>query len=272
MKRLAVILAFLALLPAADARAWGPDGHRTVAAIADRFLTAAARRQVATLLAADPDGAADIVAASTWADDYSRAHPETRPFHYVNVPIGAGPYVARQHCPKGACSVAALGRFTATLRDRRASPAARAEALKWVVHLVGDMHQPLHAGDDGDRGGNDVKVRIGERETNLHAVWDFDVVAALPGEGGRPLAEALLARANRRHLAFWSGQGPMRWTVESIGIARGVVYLLLRDRLELPERPITLPDGYIEQAGPIVGLQLLRAGVRLAGLLNATLR
>ena len=150
-----------------DAHAWGVTAHRAVAAIADQHLTTAARRQIDELLAVEPG--ATLESISTWADEVRS--PSTSKWHYVNFPRDSCTYDPDRDCPDGQCIVVALERQAAILRSD-ASSERRLKALKYVVHFVADVHQPLHAGFGDDRGGNRYQVQAYGRGTNLHALWD----------------------------------------------------------------------------------------------------
>ena len=141
---------------AGPALAWGYEGHRIVAEIAEQYLEPLTVRQVRELLALE--NATTLAEVSTWADEIRPRRPETAPWHFVDIPVHPAPgtsaaYDAARDCPRGDCVVAAIERFAAVLRDKDAAPRRRLEALKWVVHFVADIHQPLHCADDNDRGG-----------------------------------------------------------------------------------------------------------------------
>jgi len=150
--------------------AWGKAGHRVVATTATTFLTAQAQSQVADLL----DPGTTLADISTWADDIRPGRPNTGPWHYVNIPRGASGYNAHRDCSRG-CVVSAIEQSFRLLQDPSKGRAVRQEALKWLVDFVADLHQPLHAIAD-DRGGNDVIVRFNGRQTNLHRLWDGDMI------------------------------------------------------------------------------------------------
>ena len=153
------------------ALAWGPNGHRIVGEIAENHLTDAARKGIAELV-----GRASLAQISTWADEI-KSDPAWRhasPWHYINVPPGQTLDKARRS-PRGDV-VEAIKRFEGVLRDRGAGRKERVDALRFLVHLVGDVHQPLHAGYGSDRGGNDIRVRWFGESTDLHTVWDEHLV------------------------------------------------------------------------------------------------
>ncbi|MBV8497244.1 MAG: S1/P1 nuclease, partial [Gammaproteobacteria bacterium] len=230
-------LLLLAAAWAPLAAAWGPQGHRTVGAIADRLLEPEVRAAVAALLAGDldkfgaPSGRTTLEAVAVWADEI-RGTPADRPrWHYDDIPVcGAAP-PREAYCPGGQCNSAQLERLTAVLADVRASPRERNEALKWVVHLLGDLHQPLHAADNGDHGGNDVQVALAGVRTrgrmSLHRAWDTEFVRLALGTRGRqrPPSDVAALAAEARGLAADAGQGdPVSWARESNNLARNVAY------------------------------------------------
>jgi hypothetical protein len=152
-----------------------------VARIAWALMTPGARQEATTLLGG---GQNRFIAMSTWADDVRSTRPETSNWHFVNIPATAGRYDATRDCAtsrRGDCVVAAIARERATLVDHTRPARQRAEALRFLVHFVGDVHQPLHVANNGDRGGNDVAVQTlgagpGSRTTTLHAIWDTSVI------------------------------------------------------------------------------------------------
>src|SRR5690242_17320684 len=177
-----VVLFSLTALPA---RAWGPQGHRTVGAIADRLLTPAAHAAVAQLLAHDldkfgnPSGRSTLEAVSMWADEVRGMQASHPRWHYVDLPV-CGALARPLRCRDDECNIAQLHRQAHMLADARASARERDEALKWLVHLLGDIHQPLHAADNSDHGGNDVQVALSGVRTrgrvSLHGAWDGELV------------------------------------------------------------------------------------------------
>lgn len=185
----------LALVIAAPAIAWSALGHRLVGELAQRHLNRDARAEVARLLAGEADPT--LAGVATWADTLRDSDParfrQTSPWHYVNFPRGDCRYVAERDCRDGRCVVGALEAQRRILADRTQPREARRDALKFVVHFVGDVHQPLHASDRPDKGGNTFQVSLrtditpeayardryvgGVMGTNLHSVWDYYVLA-----------------------------------------------------------------------------------------------
>ena len=277
-------LAAALLLAAQGALAWGPQGHRTVGAIADRLLTPAAQAEVLRLLQNDrdkfdaPSGRTTLEAVSVWADELHGTPAARTAWHYDDVPICGSEEKAR-YCPDGQCNTEQLKRLIGVLGDARAPPRERDEALKWVVHLVGDIHQPLHAADNGDHGGNLVPVALEGVHTrgseNLHRAWDNDLVQLVLHARNRqqppPDIDALAAEASS--LAQEVGQGsPESWSRESNNLARNVAYhyagFACNSR---PAGVVVLDAAYLDDAELVVRERLLLAGARLAALLNRAL-
>lgn len=276
------------------AHAWGDVGHLVIGYLAVAELSPRAEREVRQLL-----GRQSLAHASLWADEVRAERPETAPLHFVNIPWTATAYDARRDCARGRCVVAAIERYRGVLAARGASRGERVEALKFVAHLVGDVHQPLHCVTNNDRGGNCVPVTFFGRAPvlrrepdggaswtpNLHAVWDTDLVARLrgrtpPAEYARRLAARLRSRR-----ATWqrAGGDPRAWALESHRLADTLAYGKLATPIapEAPERlkrcrgagpRQEIGPRYLDAVGPTVEEQLVKAGTRLAMLLNAIWR
>ena len=169
----------LALLPL-PAHAWGPLGHRLVALLAWDDLTPQARRQAEVLLQGEQDPT--LAGIASWADDLRKHDPvlgrTSARWHFVNLGEHDCAYEQVRDCPGGNCVVEAIRTQAAILADPERTHAERLQALKFVVHFVGDVHQPLHAGYAHDKGGNDVQVHYRGKGTHLHALWDLDMLAA----------------------------------------------------------------------------------------------
>lgn len=148
-------------LAAGNAWSWGSDGHQLVARIAQSQLTSKAQQGVQALL--DQEPGSTLTSISTWADEVR--NPATAPWHYLNFPKGDCNYLAERDCPNGNCVVEAINRQVEVLKTE-SDPQKRLLALKYVVHLVGDVHQPLHAGWGEDRGGNSYQLQAFMRGSN----------------------------------------------------------------------------------------------------------
>ena len=251
-------------LAALPAHAWGPQGHRLVARLADAQLTPASRREVNRLLAGETDPT--LAGIANWADGLRDSDPDlarvSSRWHYVNLAEDGCRYKPRRDCPGGDCAVEAIRRQVAILADRRQPLAARRDALKFVVHFVGDLHQPLHAGYAQDRGGNDTQVNDAGYGTNLHALWDSRLLfrrqltddAYVAKLQAMPLAASTARKARSGDVQAWAEASC------SIVLEPGFY----------PARP-KLTDAYFSQWTPVAERQLRDAGTRLAQLLNASL-
>jgi len=296
------LLAALLVAMAATAQGWGSVGHRAVGGIADRLLDEQARAQVALLLADDRDkqgnlsGRTTLAEVSTWADEIRRT-PADRPFrHFDDVPACGSVPATATWCPAdGECASQQIPQLLGILRDSTRPVRERNEALKWIVHLVGDIHQPLHAASNiyaagvldeerhaTDRGGNDVTVALagvktrGKRE--LHGVWDNELVNLSLGlrvtERAGP-AKAVIDRLAQEARAIppnrLSGSA-LKWTLESNALARKYAYNFAGFACNQPVNGIVVLDrSYIETATQLIPKQLELAGARLATLLNENL-
>jgi len=264
-----VILATLAAVAwtPSPVHAWSAEGHRIVCEIAWQRLTPAARTMVSDLLRDEDDRVFSRQCA--WADQVrGTTHRHTAAYHYINIPAGASGTDLARDCgiANRRCVTWAIDHFTRILADRRAPHAERNEALKFVAHFVGDLHQPLHAGRPEDLGGNRIQVRFygdpapAGRPLNLHAAWDgtFLRYRGIAGpEGATRLNESIPPEEARR----WQTLDLIGWTDESF---------LIADRFAYPALPA---DGYLGNAyvWPAVAyseVMLQKAAVRLAYLLN----
>jgi len=254
--------ALLLILFPAPAFAWGAEGHEVVALIAARELTPAARAQVAHLLGSE----AMLVQDANWADEIKDQRRDTGPWHYVDIPLGSPGYDARRDCPQRGCVVAQIENDLRVLGDRRMGDGARAEALRFLIHFVADVHQPLHAADDDDRGGNQVRVMIGRERANLHKVWDVDVVEGLGFDAGA-VASGITRSVSGAERKAWAGGTPAAWANESYAIARDQIYPPLAGRREL-----RLPRDYAYRNAGLTRALLAKAGLRLAFVLNGVLK
>jgi len=278
-------MALCALSFPLGAFAWGYEGHKIVAAIARGYLTTQVRAKVDQMLSNDQDSltAHDMLAESTWADRYRNDHKETGAWHFVDIELDnpdlkaacfgfpvAGA-VASQG-PAQDCIVDKLSQFTKELADPATAAAERLLALKFVIHFVGDIHQPLHAADNHDKGGNCVLLNLGgPRQVNLHSYWDTVVLQGL-GNDPQAAAAALAPRITPDNKAAWEKGDPQSWALEGFDIARTAVYTLgSKPGCMQDASPISLPAGYDTAAREIAAIQLEKAGVRLAAVLNRAL-
>jgi hypothetical protein len=257
VKMVAMGMALFAL--PSPALAWGKTGHRVVAALADAQLSGLARAHGKELL-----GVESLAEAATWPDDMRSAPGQfwqktATPWHYVTLNG-----IVYDHAPPEGDALDALNRYRATLQDPNANIADKQLALRFIVHLVGDLHQPLHVGKCCDKGGNEVKVKWFGRDLNLHSVWDSALVEE------EQLSFTELAAKLQRHtsnadvLAWWD-INPRDWISESAQL-RETVYPE-RNRKD-PKAPPELSYGYVYKYTPLMEQRLKQAGVRLAAYLN----
>lgn len=247
---------FLVLLVySLPAFAWGPEGHRLVARMAQEMLTpdAAARLQV-TLQPGE-----SIASLASWADQVRNTRKETEPWHFIDIPVDSSGLNMQRDCPPAGCVLSKISDFRRQWLDPQLSPSARREALLFLVHFVGDMHQPLHCADNQDRGGNEVTVEFGGASMNLHHLWDSALLGRMPPED--QLFVSLSQAITPAEKADWERGSVEDWAGESFDLARKVVYG------DLPQNH-RADKTYERIADPVVERQLQKAAVRLAAILN----
>ena len=255
---------------------WGAEGHHIVARIALERLAPETKHQVDDLLAGE-----DFVAASTWADEVRPQRPETYNWHFVDIPYDQLNYNAARDCkptPQGDCIIAALTRAQHDLTDSSLSKDQRREALKWIIHLVGDLHQPLHTIDNHDRGGNDVLVTIAGQpapppgvKVNLHSVWDSRVISQVDPDEVSYAGQ--LADEFKTQRIVGLPVDVVAWAEATHQIAVEYVYVYPGFTPgSPPSHPVELSQDYQHNAHLAVDHQLELAGVRLAAVLNSALR
>jgi hypothetical protein len=239
----------------AVAYGWGEKGHRIVAILADTHLTEQARKEVRKLL---PAGTT-LADAAVWPDREGRRITEFDRLHHVSIPDNAAGYDQERDCKARNCMVEALNWFTSIITDVKVPINVRLIALRYVAHLVGDMHQPLHAGRQEDRNGTDITVSYRGQTNNLHLFWDINVVEM---EEGSPeeLAKKLGSSITVKQRTDWQSGDPKTWTDESFRFSRSSAYTL--------GESMELSDEYVAAALTIVRRRLAQAGVRLGWLLN----
>jgi hypothetical protein len=294
-----IISGLLLALPvgaiSSSALAWGNQGHQIVALVGERHLTPAAQQAVAKLIGAEGGHLEDV---ATWADCIKRntacasddgaydqkVHPETKPWHFVDIVITAPNYDPQKDCAKGDCIVAQIKAAQVILSKADSLPSDRLLALKFLVHFVGDVHQPLHAAyknlpnGSSDIGGNLRFVRVppgkqtAGKKTELHAFWDTDLVddeladaagnlvtyATSIDQGAAPQVGVIdpVAWADASHVLAKSA-----YTYSGVDGPHGVT----------PSDPVQLDLSYATKSRTIVRQQLRIAGLRLAVLLNEAL-
>jgi S1/P1 Nuclease len=301
-----ILFAFAGACP--SSYAWGCKGHQTIALIAEKQLTPQARQILEKLLSENPidpqlkrycgNATRDVFAdASTWADDI-RNDRKNGPWHYIDIPRGSSRVPLAQFCGSNGCVTQAIADQLAILKNKNADPRVRADAARYLIHFVGDLHMPLHATTNNDEGGNCVPVRYLRRRPqehhdsftpNLHALWD----TAIPErdmEGAEPPEYAeFLVQSFSSDIPKWQSSGVHvdDWAWESHDLADTIVYGALvppvpvetpatvqscADADHIGERMLRLNlfagENYQDAAAPIVEQRIAQAGVRLAMLLN----
>jgi hypothetical protein len=246
--------------------AWGAIGHRIVAEVASDQLTPATRQQVQDLLSTDT--MADV---SSWADDERSRNRQTATWHYVDWEIENGKLLANS---TGTGTILdALSTYTNVLKDHTADPRERKKALMYVIHFVGDMHQPLHCADNYDKGGNGVNVFLYGRQDNLHRAWDSTILEQVTRDeasqtSGSIKAFAQLIEKRYKDEATTAVRGTIEdWALESHRIACNVAYSY-RSKDPLTSLTVTLGEDYLAAAKPTIERQLAIGGYRLAKVLN----
>ena len=290
LKRLALLLCLWPL--AQPAWAWGPLGHKLVARLAQQRLKPATLRAIDALRAeASAQGMRvhetdrayrfidqdlgrfftgqrlDLGLVASWADGWRSRDRRTEGWHFVDLDVGRelDARAVREACGQDDCVVAQVGLQQAVLADRGRPAQERIKALLLLIHLVADLHQPLHCATRQDHGGNRLQVLFFGRPQSLHQVWDHGVL-----ERQRLGAAKLLRQLDgvREGDAYhWRSGRPLDWALESAALAREVAY----GGLPAGPEPLRLERGYQARALPVVKLQLQKAGVRLAALLDESM-
>jgi hypothetical protein len=247
---------FLALIfPVSPAFPWGDKGHEIVAHIAEARLAPEARKRIQEILPPE----SSLADAATWPDRIGAQIADWNPLHYVNFPKPAATYERERDCREGNCVVEALAWYLRVLAAEDAPKNVRRIALRFVAHLVGDIHQPLHAGHAEDRGGNDIIVTFQGTTTNLHRLWDVDLLET-DGASSAQMATRLNDGIRPAELAAWQAGSGSRWAEESVALARSHAY-------RVPESG-EITEGYAKAAMPVIERRLAQASVRLAWILN----
>jgi hypothetical protein len=269
---------------------WGPEGHQVVGRVAALNLNANAAKQVAAILGVSVDSLpAEMAHASTWADAIRTSFPETGGWHFVDIPRDKPAGKPSDFCPGDDCVSFRIADFTSRLKSNKPGPDAwkRSEQLKFLIHFVGDVHQPLHCATNSDKGGNCVSVPA-FKKGNLHHVWDSEILAGIQGDDSK-MAQLLsdhyraMSQAARDQLVAGT---PEDWAMASHKLALDDSYGFLKPSIPVMKPQIEVKDcqteappailklkvklsqTYFNQTEPIVQDQLTKAGARLADILN----
>jgi hypothetical protein len=255
--------------------AWGEAGHATVAEIAGHYLSKKAKANVRRLLG---PGAHEMAAVASWADEIrDNGRPETYNWHVVEIPPDAAGYDRVRDCRNDDCIVEKIKEFVRVIGDRGAARTERVEALKFLIHFVGDLHMPLHAYAPLNHP-KGTWVRIGGLTDKLHLWWDWGWwdLAFEEEFGTEPIqvAKTLVAQITADERQAWMAGTPEDWANESFKLASDFVtahglLAAVREDNHSGDAPIVLPRSVLDsEMKPVVVQRLKMAGVRLAWLLN----
>lgn len=235
-------------------RAWSWEGHKIVAQIAERHLSHRARDEIDRLLTLQ--GRRSMTEIASWADSVRELAFLKLPNHTVRLPLDESLYDEKRDCRARRCLIAGIEDTIDTLKNKESSQEAKAVALNYLVHLVGDVHQPLHATiDNGDR-----LILVGGKERTLHFFWDREVVNCHQTDWS-VLAEKIDSSVQFRA----TNSGPAGWAAESRDIARDIIF---KD-VKTASTPVEIRSDYCQYYWPTVSLQLKKAGMRLSDQINS---
>ncbi len=245
----------LALLIPAMALAWGPKGHDTVAYIAEKHLSKKALKKVTAVLEGH-----SLVYVANWLDNASHTdeYAYTKTWHYVNVDPEEGTYANSKKDSAGD-AVVAINTLVENLKSGELTPEEERVQLMMLIHIVGDMHCPMHAGRKSDRGGNGTKVKYFGSQKKLHSVWDSEIVESAHRWGYSEWQEQVDRATPKQVQAIMQGT-PNDWIEETV--------VLANDIYENSATGANLSYDYVAQYVPIIEEQFLKGGIRLAKLLE----
>jgi hypothetical protein len=236
--------------------AWGPAGHRIVGHIAEMNLDPEVLKTIRKEFSIK-----HLANVANWADEIKKSRHKPDVLHYTNIAVGHRSYDQERDCPQKRCATAKIDEYKNILSDLHFPGKSRKEAFKFLVHLVADVHQPMHLGNEKDRGGNNIAVNLGNKQTNLHRVWDGDLIF-LEGKSQRQFARQLNQSITMENRKQWGQGSPGDWSNESRVLALDYGY-----SLEFSSGR-KLSQDYIRTGRKIAEEQLQRAGLRLAEMLN----
>lgn len=258
------ILMSILLLPAL-ASAWSRMGHHITCYLAEKELEPEVAAAISEIL-----GDESMAEVSMWADFIRRERRETAPFHYVNGPRGVvEPREEDFMLPEGNVYTAVRG-YSDLLTDETLSPEQRREVLKFLIHFIGDLHQPLHCGFSDDLGGNRYPVLHNGRQINIHRIWDNEILGHYREMTAEEAADIIFAKYSDEERAKWVADGnPRNWVIEARRPIFAGLYPPVRTDIPGQEEPIAVVDDlYIEIWLPVAEIQIARAGSRMAAILN----
>ena len=250
--------------------AWGAAGHRVTGHVATLLLTEETRAAVEAIL-----GTSDLSTVANYMDErraeLAKEYPGSKSWHFNNRPVCNVEEEFVEYCGDGNCGTKKIYEYSRVLQDDQSTVEERAEAIRFIVHMVGDLHQPMHMGDNEDFGGNLIKVKLPDgAKTKLHSAWDTNFPKMLIGsKSEKDYATELRARFADKAAAWQRGR-IRTWAGESYKIADEVVYANL-DGFACPNDSPSfklLDADYVIEANKVIPEQLAKAGARIAYLLN----
>jgi hypothetical protein len=253
-------LCVLIALQATPAWSWGPLGHLIIARIAEREAGSKARSRLRFYL--DKEGG--LEGAARWPGDIENERPELARWRFIHIPPSAMELDLDKQCPAGDCITVKIREFEGIARLGVRNRSEITEAVKFLMHLMGDLHQPLHAGYAEDDGGKAIPVVLEGRQISLFEAWDSALLERL-GTDDVAVAERLWQRINNEQRQQWSEGNLRTWTWETHLLAARMAYGALPSG-----SPKTLDDPYLAQATQVLETQLMKAGVRLAKIVDRT--
>lgn len=256
-------LSITLILTASTVQAWGRLGHRLAGHLADRHLTPKARAAIRGLL----EPGESMADASTWADEHRRDIKESGPWHYVDVPLSEDRYDNRfaGDVPEKGYIIPKIREFRTILKDPRRPIAERRLALRFLIHLIEDLHQPLHVGENHDRGGNALQIQFFGEGTNLHRLWDRNMLTHAEKNEGRWLRTLLAMDTPKARQKALTGLVE-DWATESLLAARKA-YVNPRTG-KMIRKGARLGQAYQDANLPVARQRLYLSGIRLAAVLN----
>jgi hypothetical protein len=231
--------------------AWGPTGHRVTGWIAEQHISKKVKKELARIL-----GEQSLAMASTWMDEIrsDSTYDYTSDWHWVTIPAGKTYQTSEKN--KSGDIMETIQRLIKSLKGNTLKPDEERQYLKMLIHLIGDVHQPLHVGGGNDRGGNDIRVSWFRSQSNLHRVWDSDMIDDT--KLSYTELAASLEKPDAATVSQWQKSNVNTWAMESVDY-RDQVYRYGDGKLGYK---------YAYENFHIVRFRLLQAGIRLAGVLN----
>jgi hypothetical protein len=233
--------------------AWGPQGHEVIAGLAESQLSPTAKNEINRLLSQEPDQS--LISISTWADEHRTQ--TTAKWHFINFPKNTCSYELQRDCPDGQCAIVALDSYVKILADKKLDDVTRLNALKYIVHIYGDIHQPLHTGFSEDKGGNLYQIQVGGKPSNLHALWDTGFIQEFDLTNEKLINQITVLPLKMEKSTI----NPILVTAESCELVHASDFYPLQTEI----------SNYSVKFIPILKERLSLAGYRLAHLLNVTL-